>query len=167
MAYPAPARCGAYAGKAGAAPFHAACNCANKPRMSAPRANASAVETPERLEVHSTARSVGIHWGDGHHSVLPFWYLRGFCPCAVCQGHGGAGQFVPPAGELELRDVLEVGHYAINFVWDDGHRTGIYAHGTLRQMCPCVPCRARLADTHPWHALTPERQADLAAATTA
>lgn len=155
---------GSLAGTPHAAPFHAVRNCANNRRMPASRALSPAAATPERLEVNARAHSVGIDWADGHHSAFPFWYLRGFCPCAVCQGHGGAGRFVPPAAQLTLKDVHEVGHYALNFVWDDGHRTGIYAHGTLRQMCPCTPCRADAGGAHPWHALTPERQADLTAA---
>ena len=30
-----------------------------------------------------------VLWDDDAMSDYPFAYLRGWCPCAVCQGHGG------------------------------------------------------------------------------
>lgn len=103
---------------------------------------------PIGITLHASAQRVAIDWADGHHSVLPYGYLRGFCPCAACQGHGGDLAFVPPPDGLVLSDVLEVGHYALNLVWEDGHRTGIYAMTYLRGMCPCGACRRRLGAQH-------------------
>jgi DUF971 family protein len=57
--------------------------------------------------------------------------LRGYCPCAGCQGHGGSIEFQPPSN-LELRDIEKVGNYALTLVWGDGHGSGIYSFRFLR-----------------------------------
>ncbi|MBP6831295.1 MAG: DUF971 domain-containing protein, partial [Deltaproteobacteria bacterium] len=36
-----------------------------------------------------------IDWADGHTSVLPNDFVRGYCPCAGCQGHTGEINFIP------------------------------------------------------------------------
>ncbi len=99
---------------------------------------------PQHIAIKDAARTVTITWADGHISRYPNWYLRGFCPCAVCQGHGGALQFHGGAtGDgPDLKTMDEVGHYAINMTWSDGHKTGIYTLDALRNMCPCPACQA-------------------------
>jgi len=97
---------------------------------------------PQQIEVKDAARTMTITWADDHVSRYPFWYLRGFCPCAVCQGHGGALTFHGgDEGEgPKLNTIDDVGHYAMNLTWDDGHKTGIYTLDALRNMCPCPAC---------------------------
>jgi DUF971 family protein len=92
---------------------------------------------PHPLEVHRLVpeRLVRITWSDGHVSDYPFAYLRGWCPCAGCQGHGGEKRFVH--GNSDLQSIAPVGRYALSFMWGDGHETGIYAYTYLRQLCPC------------------------------
>ncbi|MBI4529784.1 MAG: DUF971 domain-containing protein [Deltaproteobacteria bacterium] len=82
---------------------------------------------------------VRITWHDGHIGEYPREYLRGYCPCAMCQGHEGGVKFVdvPDAG---LAEITPVGNYAIQFRWDDGHSTGIYTFDYLRSLCPCPLC---------------------------
>jgi DUF971 family protein len=74
-----------------------------------------------------------IDWEDGQTSVLPHRFLRGFCPCAGCQGHSGPIAFMD-GGDRELRDIDEVGQYALKLVWGDGHNTGIYSFRFLRTL---------------------------------
>jgi DUF971 family protein len=33
-----------------------------------------------------------------------------------------------------------VGHYAVQFDFNDGHSTGIFSFEYLRQICPCEAC---------------------------
>jgi DUF971 family protein len=82
---------------------------------------------------------VRILWDDGHAGVYPEPYLRGYCPCALCQGHGASRKFhsVPDA---KLIDIRPIGNYAIEFHWRDGHSTGIYTYDYLRSLCPCPEC---------------------------
>jgi DUF971 family protein len=41
---------------------------------------------------------------------------------------------------LALERVEQVGSYALQFVWGDGHGTGIYTWAMLRDACPCPLC---------------------------
>ena len=84
---------------------------------------------------------VRVTWDDLHVGDYPREYLRGYCPCAMCQGHGGKITFVEGA-ESGLQEISPVGNYAIQFVWSDGHSTGIYTFDYLRALCPCVDCQA-------------------------
>ena len=97
-------------------------------------------QPPQPIEVRrlSDERQVQIAWSDGHRSTYPFSYLRGWCPCALCQGHSGEKRFVH--GDSELTKIEAVGRYALTFTWGDGHETGIYSYTYLRQLCPCAAC---------------------------
>ncbi len=82
-----------------------------------------------------------LTWADGHVSVLPHEILRGYCPCASCQGHEGPIKFVNPGThQLEIDRIEPVGNYALCLVWFDGHQTGIYSYPYLRSLCQCVHC---------------------------
>ncbi|MEE8277236.1 MAG: DUF971 domain-containing protein [Thermoanaerobaculia bacterium] len=84
-----------------------------------------------------------LTWSDGHVAEYDYDYLRGYCPCAGCQGHGtGQVEFRRPASAVEPNAIQPVGNYAISFQWSDGHATGIYRFAFLRQICPCGSCRA-------------------------
>ena len=96
---------------------------------------------PTPVEVHAPrgSRAMEIIWADGHKGIYQHEVLRGFCPCATCQGHQGPIRFVA-GGNLELTDIEEVGSYALRLGWADGHATGIYSFGYLRQLCTCPAC---------------------------
>ena len=94
------------------------------------------------------ARTTEIDWGDGHKGVYPHDVLRGYCPCAGCQGHSGTIKFILPEGiQLELEDIEVVGNYALRLQWFDGHGTGLYSYKYLRSLCHCPTCRPQ-ASTH-------------------
>jgi len=127
------------------------------------------VMAPEPIEVELLADSGSGHpalkvaWDDGHQSLYPLRYLRGFCPCASCQGHGrGTWTFIP-VDAPQITGIEEVGNYALNIVWNDGakgpHTTGIYAFEILRQLCPCHDCQTLQG---PQHALASMPDDDLA-----
>jgi len=89
---------------------------------------------------HLKARGVvRITWNDGHIGEYEEPYLRGYCPCAMCQGHGSQRQFIS-VPEAKLQEIHGVGNYAIEFRWHDGHSTGIYTFEYLRSLCPCTAC---------------------------
>ncbi len=96
--------------------------------------------TPTMVKAPHGSRVMNIEWADGHKSVLPHETLRGYCPCAVCQGHGGEIKFVP-GGDEDIRDIQQVGNYALQFTWGDRHDTGIYTFRYLRSLCQCDECR--------------------------
>lgn len=90
--------------------------------------------TPTSVKAPHGARVFEISWADQRTFRLPHRVLRGYCPCAGCQGHGGSTRFID-AGEPELRDIAQVGNYAFEFGWGDGHSTGIYTFSFLRRLC--------------------------------
>lgn len=82
-----------------------------------------------------------LTWADGHVSPLPHEILRGYCPCAGCQGHEGPLSFIAPGPhQLEIERIEPVGNYALSLVWFDGHQTGIYSYPYLRSLCQCAQC---------------------------
>jgi DUF971 family protein len=95
-----------------------------------PRTTIKAVRAPHG------ATAMEIDWADGVTSRIEHWIIRGFCPCADCQGHAGPIRFVPEARDRassqQLRDIRRVGNYALELTWGDGHASGIYTFGHLR-----------------------------------
>lgn len=82
-------------------------------------------------------RRLRLTWNDHTVSTLDYRYLRGFCPCAVCQGHSAQEiAFHPPAAPVDITSIQPVGNYGISIVWSDGHGTGIYRYEFLREIDP-------------------------------
>ena len=100
------------------------------------------------MAVHTRSRQLQLEWSDGHRSTYGWEQLRWACPCAVCSGEWGQPgvlKFVQrlTIEQTTLADLLEVGNYALQPVWQDGHDTGIFAFDYLRKVCPCAECRAK------------------------
>ncbi len=89
--------------------------------------------TPTGVKAPHGARSFELSWGDGRKHSIPHVILRGYCPCAGCQGHSGGVRFIA-GGHLELRSIEQVGNYALGLTWGDGHSTGIYSFRFLRRL---------------------------------
>jgi DUF971 family protein len=85
-------------------------------------------------------RRLRLTWNDGHAAEYPYDYLRGWCPCAGCQGHTGRIRYQPPANPVDIGAIKPVGNYAISLAFSDGHGTGIYRYEFLREICPCGRC---------------------------
>ncbi len=89
------------------------------------------------------ARTTEIDWADGHKGVYPHDVLRGYCPCAGCQGHSGEIRFLETRDDQrEIEDFETVGTYALGIKWFDGHASGIYSFKYLRWLCQCDACRS-------------------------
>ncbi|MCB9653784.1 MAG: DUF971 domain-containing protein [Deltaproteobacteria bacterium] len=77
---------------------------------------------------------VVVSWDDGTRQQYPLDDLRNACPCAGCRGHS-PGEVEPPSVQgAVLMNIAEVGTYALRFDWGDGHTTGIYAWGYLKEI---------------------------------
>ena len=86
-----------------------------------------------------------IVWQDGHNSIYELAALRPHCPCAVCQGEMGRPGTVHAGTtftkeQCTLVDIHEVGRYALQPTWGDGHNTGFFTFELLRSICPCDVC---------------------------
>ena len=110
---------------------------------------------PTSVEIHvSNGSGVDVVWADGHASHYEFAYLREECPCATCND---AREKKASLGELvsslkssralpmfkpkpRAQAATQVGNYAIQISFTDGHSTGIYSYDHLRNICPCAEC---------------------------
>ncbi len=98
----------------------------------------------QKITVNSELQELQILWGDGHQSRFPMEGLRRSCPCVFCQGgHGNMGKPVdpkiflePPTRKWAITNIEQVGNYALQISWNDGHQNGIYRFERLRDMCP-------------------------------
>lgn len=108
---------------------------------------------PTAVKIHvKTGAGVDITWADGHESHFDFPYLRDNCPCATCNDEREKKQaFAPnvpaPSAVLPMfkpkpraQSATQVGNYAIQINFNDGHSTGIFSYDYLRSMCPCPDC---------------------------
>jgi len=87
---------------------------------------------PTEITLHKSKRTLEITFEDGQRFELPCEYLRVYSPSAEVQGHG-PGQEVLQLGkeEVNIEKIEQVGSYAIQPSFDDGHDSGIYAWDTL------------------------------------
>ncbi|MCY3884615.1 MAG: DUF971 domain-containing protein [Gammaproteobacteria bacterium] len=90
---------------------------------------------PASIKYHKTTRTLELHYSDGLNAVLSAELLRVFSPSAEVRGHS-ADQRVLQTGkkQVQIKAVDPVGNYAIRIEFDDGHDTGIYSWGYLREL---------------------------------
>jgi DUF971 family protein len=87
---------------------------------------------PTALTVHQASRTLEIAFDDGAHFRIPFELMRVYSPSAEVQGHG-PGQEVLQTGKRDvgIKDIVAVGHYAVQPVFTDGHESGIFSWDLL------------------------------------
>ena len=107
---------------------------------------------PTALTVHQHTRQLEIQFEDGAHFHIPFELMRVYSPSAEVQGHG-PGQEVLQSGkrEVQISDLVAVGHYAVQPTFSDGHDSGIFTWGYLynlgaQQAALWAQYEARLAE---------------------
>jgi DUF971 family protein len=112
---------------------------------------------PTSVKVHvSTGAGLDIVWSDGHASHYDFPFLRENCPCATCNDERAKKESLAEASPAfassaalpmykpkpRATAATQVGNYAIQISFSDGHSTGIYSYDHLRSICPCPECMA-------------------------
>ena len=110
---------------------------------------------PTSIKIHiSNGAGVDITWADGHASHYEFAYLREECPCATCndarEKKASLGEPIPALNPSPLLPMFkpkpraqaatQIGSYAIQLNFSDGHSTGIYSYDYFRIICPCAEC---------------------------
>ncbi|MBS0610504.1 MAG: DUF971 domain-containing protein [Proteobacteria bacterium] len=83
--------------------------------------------TPQSITVHEQSRVLEVVFSDGAHFRIPFELMRVYSPSAEVMGHG-PGQEVLQTGkrDVTLMGLAQVGNYAIQPGFSDGHDSGIY-----------------------------------------
>jgi len=112
---------------------------------------------PLNIKIHvSTGAGVDITWADNHTSHYDFSYLRDECPCATCNEKRDQEQQHPASKsapisspvlpmfkpKIRAQSATQVGNYAVQINFNDGHNTGIFSYDHLRTICPCSVCTA-------------------------
>ncbi|MDB5807782.1 MAG: hypothetical protein JWN73_5104 [Betaproteobacteria bacterium] len=90
---------------------------------------------PTEIKLHQQSRRLEIAFSDGARFELPFEFLRVYSPSAEVRGHG-PGQETLQVGKrkVDISGVEQVGNYAIQPRFSDGHDTGIYSWDYLYEL---------------------------------
>src|ERR1700679_1039457 len=97
-------------------------------------------------DIQKIGGELAIKWDDGRESFILLESLRRHCPCAGCQGerdimgnlYKGPDQPLTERSRQLLR-IVNVGGYAIQPIWGDGHATGIFSFEYLRRLGEAAP----------------------------
>lgn len=90
---------------------------------------------PTEITLHSKKHQLEVAFDDGSRFQLPCEYLRVYSPSAEVQGHGPGQEVLQLNKEnVNIEKIEQVGTYAIQPHFDDGHNTGIYTWDTLYQL---------------------------------
>lgn len=93
------------------------------------------------VDIQQIGDELAVKWDDGGESYVRLETLRRYCPCAGCKGemdimgnlYKGPDKPLGPAA-FQLRRVDNVGGYAVQPVWGDGHATGLYSYDYLKRV---------------------------------
>lgn len=89
-------------------------------------------------DIQQIGNELAVKWDDGSESFIALEKLRRCCPCAGCRGemdimgnvYKNPEQKLLPSA-FQLIRFVNVGGYAVQPVWADGHATGIYSFDYL------------------------------------
>ncbi len=92
-------------------------------------------------QIKKTKDSLFIKWNNDKSSEISLQKLRDECPCVNCKGESVMFESYIPikspfkaAGFYEIKKIEQVGNYAIQIIWKDGHSTGIYSWDVLSKI---------------------------------
>lgn len=93
------------------------------------------------IDIQPIGNELAVKWDDGAESFISLEKLRRSCPCAGCKGetdvmgnlYKGPEQPLKPES-FRLLGVAQVGGYAIQPRWADGHSSGLFSFDYLRRL---------------------------------
>jgi len=91
---------------------------------------------PTELRLNPEKNLLTVSFEDGARYVFGAEHLRVESPSAEVRGHGGAQKPPPVTGKthVKIARLEPVGNYAVRIVFDDGHDSGLYSWGYLREV---------------------------------
>ncbi len=101
--------------------------------MSDPPTNVRALQAEQVLEVT---------WPDARVDPLSYFLLRGECPCAACRNEWTGERILDPKSirpDLKLVGMENIGTYALQLSWNDGHSSGLFSWESLRALGEMAP----------------------------
>ena len=99
---------------------------------------ARSMHAPVNIQLIGT--EVAIVWDDGVESYFNPEQLRAASPSAETQGerdifgHQYGGNGPKNVAGVTVLDWAKIGNYAVQFIFSDGHRTGLYSYDYLRKL---------------------------------
>ena len=93
--------------------------------------------TPVEIGPDEEGQKLRIRWQDDAVSTYAPRDLRLACPCAACVDEMTGKRILAPASvaaDVYPLSIHYVGRYALQFIWSDGHQTGIYPFDYLRRL---------------------------------
>ncbi len=84
--------------------------------------------TPTEIKLHQQSHILEIAFDDGSHFNFPCEFLRVYSPSAEVRGHGpGQETLQLDKEDVNIVEIAQVGNYAIQPTFSDGHTTGIFS----------------------------------------
>ena len=91
--------------------------------------------TPCHIRLLQKEKIVTLYYDNAQEYKLSCEFLRVHTPSAEAKGHGGQGGTLPRHKEnVNITAIEPVGNYAIKFIFDDGHNSGIYSWDYLYEL---------------------------------
>ena len=101
---------------------------------------------PSELRLNPEKTALRVTFSDGVSENLPAELLRVNSPSAEVQGHSPAERkLVAGKRDVSIREIEQVGNYAVKLVFSDGHDTGLYSWPYLYRM---ATAKAELWDAY-------------------
>lgn len=102
------------------------------------RFTTSMANPPKSVKTFKDRGVMELVWSDDTVSSMPFKFIRGECPCAVCVDEFTGRRLIDvtkiPA-DIAPTALSYTGNYAMKIVWSDGHDTGLYTWDRLQILC--------------------------------
>jgi len=90
------------------------------------------------LKITTDSENLIIEWSENKKSEISFRVLRRECPCATCLAERETQNKdfirIYNQNQIQIKDIEQVGSYAIKITWRDNHSTGIYEYTFLKKL---------------------------------
>jgi DUF971 family protein len=93
--------------------------------------------TPRKVEPLDR-ETLRIEWTSGKTYSIPYREIRFQCPCASCVDEHTGKRIITResvAKDVRVAGAQQVGRYAIQLRFSDGHATGIFHFDSLMKLC--------------------------------
>ena len=84
---------------------------------------------------------IRVQWPDGSEDLLVNRDVRAACQCAACIEEYTGQQILDSetiASDIQATSIDTLGNYAVCIAWDDGHSSGIFTWGRLKEIASSV-----------------------------
>src|SRR5690349_3910218 len=79
-----------------------------------------------------------LSWSNNEKYSVPYVEIRYYCPCAGCVDENSGQRTIQKSSispDIRPKSVQLIGRYAVQFIWSDGHDTGMYHYDRLYELC--------------------------------